>query len=81
MATFDVSATETFLPMQLIYTAKTKHVFKIMNFHVVSRHVHRSFSIEIFSAWSQPLDLSDNKAPKAYVSEKYNTWIANKISK
>ena len=36
MATFDVSATGTFLPMQLIYTAKTKHVCQIMNFHVVS---------------------------------------------
>ena len=43
--------------------------------------MHRSFSIEIFSSWFQPLDLSINKAPKAYVSEKYNTWIANKILK
>ena len=29
----------------------------------------------------QPLDLSINKAVQAYISVKYNTWIANKISK
>ena len=29
----------------------------------------------------QPLDLSVNKAAKAYFSEKYNTWMAKEISK
>ena len=29
----------------------------------------------------QPLDLSVNKAAKAYVSEKYNLWMKNEISK
>ena len=29
----------------------------------------------------QPLELSVNKAAKAYVSEKYNVWMANEISK
>ena len=30
---------------------------------------------------SQPLDLSVNKAAKAFISEKYNTWMTNEISK
>ena len=29
----------------------------------------------------KPLDLSVNKAAKAYVSEMYNTWMVNEISK
>ena len=29
----------------------------------------------------QPLDLSVNKAAKAFISEKYNTWMTNEISK
>ena len=29
----------------------------------------------------QPLDLSINKATKAFISEKYNTWMTNEISK
>ena len=29
----------------------------------------------------EPLDLSVNKAAKAYVSEMYNTWMVNEISK
>ena len=28
----------------------------------------------------QPLDISGNKAAKSFVSEKYNTWIANEVS-
>ena len=28
----------------------------------------------------QPLNLSVNKATKAFISEKYNTWMTNKIS-
>ena len=30
---------------------------------------------------TQPLDLSVNKATKAFISEKYNTWMTNEISK
>ena len=29
----------------------------------------------------QPLDLSVNKAAKAFISEKYNTWMTNEISR
>ena len=35
-AAFAVSATGNFLPMQLIYIGKTKHVWQMLNFHVVS---------------------------------------------
>ena len=28
----------------------------------------------------QPLDASVNKAAKSFISEKYNTWMANEVS-
>ena len=143
-ATFAVSASGDFLPMQLIYAGKTKSCLPKFtfprSFYVTYTKNHWSNQVKVTEHFEkvifpfldqikermgypkeqmslvimdtfkdqdndelrklcmsnncevvivphnltnkfQPLDLSVNKAAKAFISEKYNTWMTNEISK
>ena len=143
-ATFAVSGSGDFLPMQLIYAGETKRCLPKFtfprSFHVTCTKNHWSNQVEVTEHFEkvifpfldqikermgypkeqmslvimdtfkgqdndelrklcmsnncevvivphnltnkfQPLDLSVNKAAKAFISEKYNTWMTNEISK
>ena len=143
-ATFAVSATGGFLPMQIIYTIKTTRCLPDVEFPLsfhdtytehhwsnqlkATKHFEKvifpyldqikknmaypkeQMSLVIIDTFKgqnnddlrelcaknncdvviiphnlpykfQPLDVSINKAAKAYISKKHNTWLANEISK